>query len=147
MPRPTTPPLAADIIIELTDRPGRPIVLIERLNPPHGWAIPGGFVDVGETVEAAAIREAKEETNLDVTLLALLAPYSKPDRDPRGQTVSLVYVAEAQGVPVALDDAKDFCIFHPRSERPAQIAFDHNKILDDYLVWREHGACSRLFLG
>ncbi len=147
MPRPITPPLAADIIIELTDRPGRPIVLIERLNPPPGWAIPGGFVDVGETVEAAAIREAKEETNLDVTLLALLGAYSKPDRDPRGQTVSLVYVAEASGTPTALDDAKDFCICDPATDRPDVMAFDHDKILDDYLAWRQRTLDSQLFLG
>ena len=131
MARPITPPLAADIIIELTDRPGRPIVLIERLNPPPGWAIPGGFVDVGETVEQAAVREAKEETSLDVTLKQLLGCYSRPDRDPRGQTVSLVYIAEARGEPKAQDDAKDFVIC-TLDELPQPLAFDHAKIIDDY---------------
>lgn len=131
MARPVTPALAADIIIELTDRPGRPIVLIERLNPPHGWAIPGGFVDVGETVEAAAIREALEETSLNVTLKRLLGCYSCPQRDARGHTVSLVYVAEAQGQPQAQDDAKDFVIC-TLEQLPQPLAFDHGKIINDY---------------
>ncbi|MGH8335854.1 MAG: NUDIX domain-containing protein, partial [Gammaproteobacteria bacterium] len=102
MPRPVCPPIAADAIIEIGDR----IVLIERKNTPYGWAIPGGFVDFGETVEHAAIREAKEETSLDVELHALLGVYSRPDRDPRGQTISVVYVGRAAGTPVAQDDAK-----------------------------------------
>ena len=95
--KPVTPAVAADIIIELIDRPDHPIVLIERLNPPYGWAIPGGFVDVGEAVEAAAIREAQEETGLTVTLTALLGCYSSPERDVRGHTISIVYVAQATG--------------------------------------------------
>ena len=86
MTRPETPPVAADAIIELIDRPGRPIVLIARRFPPLGWAIPGGFVEWGETVEAAAIREASEETGLRVTLTALLGVYSDPKRDPRAAT-------------------------------------------------------------
>ena len=106
MPRPVTPEIAADIIIELIDQPGRPIVLIERLYEPHGWAIPGGFVDVGETVENAARREALEEVGLNVDLTALLGLYSDPTRDARGHTVTAVYVAEAQGLPKADDDAK-----------------------------------------
>jgi len=106
MPRPITPEIAADIIIELTDQPGRPIVLIERLYEPHGWAIPGGFVDVGETVENAARREALEEVGLQVSLTALLGLYSDPSRDARGHTVTAVYVAEAHGQPKADDDAK-----------------------------------------
>jgi len=131
MARPVTPQIAADIIIELTDRPGRPIVLIERLNPPYGWAIPGGFVDVGETVEAAAIREAREETGLDVTLKSLLGCYSRPERDARGHTVSLVYIAEAQGQAQAQDDAKDFVIC-TLEELPQPLAFDHAGIIADY---------------
>ncbi len=134
MARPVTPAIAADIIIELTDRPGRPIVLIERLNPPYGWAIPGGFVDVGETVEAAAIREALEETSLNVALKALLGCYSHPERDSRGHTVSLVYVAEAQGQPQAQDDAKDFMVC-TLEQLPQLLAFDHGKILTDYRRW------------
>ena len=108
MPRPVTPPIAADVIIELVDRPGRPFVLIERLYEPFGWAIPGGFVDVGESVEDAAVREAWEETSLSVKLTEFLGCYSKPDRDPRGHTVSMVYIGEASGEPKAQDDAKAF---------------------------------------
>jgi 8-oxo-dGTP diphosphatase len=104
MNRPVTPQLTADIIIEMIDRPGRPIVLIERKYPPPGWALPGGFVDVGETLESAAVREAREETSLDVTLNLLLGNYSDPLRDSRGHTVSAVYIAEAQGEPRAADD-------------------------------------------
>lgn len=142
MPRPVTPLLAADIIIELTDRPGRPIVLIERLNPPHGWAIPGGFVDVGETVEQAAVREAREETSLDVTLKRLLGCYSDPRRDPRGHTVSLVYVAEAAGEPQARDDARSVSICLPQ-QPPEPLAFDHAKIINDYIQMVREG----VFLG
>ena len=87
MPRPTTPLLAADVIIELLDDPGK-LVLIERRNPPHGWALPGGFVAVGESLERAAEREALEETGLVVRLKALLGLYSDPARDPRGHTVT-----------------------------------------------------------
>ena len=102
MPRPVCPPIAADVIAEIDDR----IVLIERKNFPLGWALPGGFVDVGETVEHAAVRELMEETSLTVELRALLGVYSKPERDPRGQTVTVVYVGRAQGTPEACDDAK-----------------------------------------
>ena len=93
MPRPETPLLTVDIIIEMNDRDERPIVLIERKHPPHGWAIPGGFVDVGESVEDAARREALEETGLAVRLETLLGCYSNPARDPRGHTASVVYIA------------------------------------------------------
>ena len=139
MPAPTTPPLAADVIIELTDRPGRPIVLIERRNPPPGWAIPGGFVDVGETVEAAAVREAREETSLTVRLTALLGVYSDPGRDPRGHTVSVVYVGEAEGEPHAQDDARTLDVFSP-DRPPAPLAFDHARILEDYREFRRSRA-------
>lgn len=138
MPRPVTPLLAADIIIELADRTGRPIVLIERKNPPPGWAIPGGFVDVGETVEQAAIREALEETSLSVRLTALLGIYSDPARDARGHTASAVYVAEASGLPEARDDARALDIFHPEL-LPKPLAFDHARILADYLIFRRTG--------
>src|ERR1700735_3528426 len=102
MPRLKCPPIAADIITEIGDK----VVLIERKNFPPGWAIPGGFVDFGETVEQAAVREAREEISLEVELRALLGVYSRPDRDPRGQTVSVVYVGRAHGEPRAADDAK-----------------------------------------
>lgn len=138
MPLPVTPLLTADIIIELVDRPGRPIVLIERRNPPPGWAIPGGFVDVGESIEQAAAREAREETTLEVTLKALLGMYSDPKRDARGHTASAVYVAVAQGMPRAQDDAAAVGVFSPES-LPAILAFDHHRILADYLTYRRTG--------
>jgi 8-oxo-dGTP diphosphatase len=135
MTAPRTPPIAADTVIELADRPGRPIVLIERRNPPYGWALPGGFVDVGETVESAAVREAREETGLAVRLLTLLGCYSDPARDPRGQTVSLVYVAEATGTPAAADDARAVAVCAPDAP-PAPLAFDHALVLEDYRRYR-----------
>jgi 8-oxo-dGTP diphosphatase len=132
MPRPVTPPVAADVIIELVDRPGRPIVLIERRFPPPGWALPGGFVEVGETVEAAAVREALEETGLAVELEGLLGVYSDPARDPRGHTVGIVYVGRARGEPRAADDAQNVAIVDPAAAPP--LAFDHGRILADYLA-------------
>lgn len=141
--RPVTPLIAADIIIELLDYPGRPIVLIERKNPPYGWAIPGGFMDVGERLEVAAIREAKEEVCLDVNLKALLGMYSDPKRDDRGHTVTAVYVAEAKGEPQAADDAKNLAIFE-MNNLPEQLAFDHAQVLDDYRKFRETGQVTEL---
>lgn len=142
MSRPATPLIAVDIIIELTDRPERPIVLIERRNPPHGWALPGGFVDVGETLEHAAVREAEEETGLRVELQALLGCYSNPARDPRGHTVSAVYVARAAGEPQAGDDAGRAQVVDP-AKLPL-LAFDHTLILADYLRYRESGVLAPL---
>ena len=144
--KPTTPFLAADAIIELTDKPGLPIVLIERKNPPYGWAIPGGFVDVGERLEVAAIREAKEEVCLDVRLKALLGMYSDPKRDDRGHTVTAVYVAEATGEPQAADDAKNLNIFDLDS-LPDELAFDHRQVLEDYRKFRESGMVTELRTG
>ena len=141
--RPTTPLLAADAIIELVDKPNRPIVLIERKNPPFGWAIPGGFMDVGERLEVAAIREAKEEVCLDVRLKALLGLYSDPKRDDRGHTVTAVYVAEATGEPVADDDAKTLQIFDI-DNLPNELAFDHAQVLEDYRQFREWGKVTEL---
>lgn len=143
MPVPVTPLLAADAIIELLDLPGRPIVLIERAFPPYGWAIPGGFVDVGETLENAAIREAEEETGLKVTLKALLGMYSNPARDPRNHTVTAVYVATAHGMPIAADDAKN-CGLFTFEQLPAQLAFDHAMVLDDYFRFRNTGSVAPL---
>ena len=131
MPTPVTPLLTVDIIIEMVDRDDRPIVLIERRYPPHGWALPGGFVDVGETLEQAAVREAMEETCLEVKLSRLLGCYSDPDRDPRGHTVSAVYIGEASGKPRAEDDAKTVKLYN-LNELPEDLAFDHAKILADY---------------
>jgi 8-oxo-dGTP diphosphatase len=138
MPAPKTPSLTIDIIIELRDRPDVPIVLIRRKNPPHGWALPGGFVDVGETVEHAAVREAEEETALRVRLKTLLGCYSDPARDPRGHTASVVYVAEGAGEPRAQDDAAGVAVFSPEG-LPSPLAFDHDLILRDYLAWRRQG--------
>jgi 8-oxo-dGTP diphosphatase len=137
MRKPLTPLLTVDVIIEMVDRPGRPIVLIERRNPPHGWAFPGGFVDVGESLEAAAVREAQEETSLDVGLTLLLGNYSDPSRDFRGHTASAVYIAAAEGEPHAADDAKNLDLFDPR--RCPELAFDHDRIIRDYLYYLDTG--------
>jgi len=134
MPRPSTPPVAADVIIEIGER----IVLIERLNEPHGWALPGGFVDYGETVEQAAIREMREETSLEVELTDLLGIYSDPTRDPRGQTISVVYIGRGRGALRAADDAKNAALFLPH-QPPAPLAFDHATIVRDYLRFKQSG--------
>ncbi|MDB4968126.1 MAG: hydrolase [Myxococcales bacterium] len=131
--KPTTPLLTVDIIIEVEGG----IVLIERKNPPPGWALPGGFVDVGESLAHAAMREAKEETSLDVTLVEQFFAYSDPKRDPRGATASVVFTARATGEPRAADDAKNVRIY-ALDELPA-LAFDHDQILDDYRRWRANG--------
>jgi 8-oxo-dGTP diphosphatase len=143
MPRPQTPALAADAIIELVDLPDRPIVLIERRNPPPGWAIPGGFVDIGESVPDAAMREALEETCLEVRLQCLLGVYSNPARDPRGHTVSMIYVARGHGEPEAADDAANVGIFDP-ADIQVPLAFDHERILRDYLEYRNTGVVPKI---
>lgn len=130
MSLPVTPLLTVDIIIELAGKPAGTVLLIERKNPPHGWALPGGFVDVGEAVEQAAVREAQEETGLDVSLKRLLGVYSDPSRDTRMHTVSIVYVAEAKGEPLAGDDAKNTQCFE--LDKLPELAFDHKRILSDY---------------
>ena len=137
MARPETPLLTVDIIIELSS-PRAGIVLIERRNPPHGWALPGGFVDTGETVEAAAVREAREETGLEVDLRALLGCYSDPRRDPRGHTASIVYVASARGEPRAQSDARRVRVVDPRAIA-VPLAFDHAGILEDYRYFIAQG--------
>ncbi|MCX5873946.1 MAG: NUDIX hydrolase [Deltaproteobacteria bacterium] len=107
------------------------IVLIRRKNPPFGWALPGGFVDYGESVEQAAVREAREETSLDVCNLKLLGVYSAPDRDPRHHTISTVLIVDSMGTPKSGDDASEVQVFH-RDNLPSELAFDHGKILEDF---------------
>jgi 8-oxo-dGTP diphosphatase len=130
----------ADIIIEIYRDDGkRGIILIERKNSPYGWAIPGGFVDYGETLEQAAVREAKEETSLDVQLEHQMFTYSDPNRDPRKHTISTVFIASADGKPIAQDDAKKIGIF-TEDEISFPLTFDHRQILDDYFQFRKiHG--------
>jgi len=111
------------------------IILIKRKNPPEGWALPGGFVDYGESLETAAVREAKEETGLDVELIRQFHSYSDPKRDPRHHTITTVFVAKAKGKAVAGDDAKETGIFS-KTNLPDQIAFDHREILNDYFTGR-----------
>ena len=120
-----------DIIIELKGG----VVLIKRKNLPEGWALPGGFVDYGETLEYAAAREAKEETGLDIELIRQFHTYSDPRRDPRHHTITTVYVAKAQGTAIAGDDAKEAGVFQ-KEALPDKIAFDHKEILDDYFSRR-----------
>jgi ADP-ribose pyrophosphatase YjhB (NUDIX family) len=119
-----------DIVIEME---GRGIVLIRRKNPPYGWALPGGFVDYGESCEAAAVREAREETSLGVELIGQLGTYSDPLRDPRHHTISVVFVAKGSGEPKAADDAAEVGVFTLDS-LPSQLAFDHAQILRDYFA-------------
>ena len=132
------PAPTVDTIIELIDRRERPIVLIERLNIPYGWAIPGGFIDYGESAETAAIREAKEEVSLDVELVEQFHTYSDPNRDTRQHTIAIVFIAIAKGQPQAADDAKSLAIFH-QGEIPSNLCFDHDRILKDYWHYRNHG--------
>jgi ADP-ribose pyrophosphatase YjhB (NUDIX family) len=121
----------ADLIIEYN----RGIVLIKRKNPPEGWALPGGFVEYGESLEAAAVREAKEETGLDVELLRQFHAYSDPKRDSRHHTITIVFLAKAKGNAVAGDDAKEIGVFS-KDTLPEQIAFDHRDIINDYYSGR-----------
>jgi len=120
-----------DIIIQYNDG----IVLIKRKYPPEGWALPGGFVEYGETLEDSAVREAREETGLDVTLIRQFHSYSDPGRDARLHTVSTVFIAAASGEAKAGDDAAEVAVFN-RDNLPGEIAFDHRNILDDYFSGR-----------
>lgn len=134
-PRDKGPSAAADVIIELPDNA---IVLIERKFEPQGWAIPGGFIDYGESAEAAAVREAKEETGLDVELLDQLYTYSAADRDPRGHTLTVVYVGRASGKPAGADDAARAGTF-TELDLPSPLAFDHASVLRHYFEYKRTG--------
>ena len=134
MPEHKNPVPTVDVIIEMKDDVGREgIVLIERKNPPYGWALPGGFVNYGESLEMAAVREAKEETSLDIELVRQFHTYSDPRRDPRGHTITTVFIAKASGEPLAGDDAQTIGVF-TRDEVRFPLAFDHREILDDYFA-------------
>ncbi len=121
-----------DIIIEYENG----IVLIERKNPPYGWAIPGGFVEYNENLESAALREAKEETNLNVFNLKQFHAYSAPERDPRGHTIANVFIAQGRGEIRAASDAEKAEVFFEET-LPEKIAFDHRKILEDYFCLKK----------
>jgi len=120
-----------DIIIEI----GEAIVLIKRKNPPHGWALPGGFVDYGESYETAAAREAAEETGLVVKNMRQFRTYSEPDRDPRQHTASTVFIARADAQPTAGDDAAEAKLF-TEGNLP-ELVFDHSKIVADYFAFKK----------
>lgn len=139
MPLPTTPLVTVDIVIELE---GGRIVLVERKFPPLGWALPGGFVDVGETVGHAAAREALEETGLTVELQEQLFTYSDPARDPRKHTVSTVFVARAKGEPRGGDDAAQAVAFK-LDALPSPLCFDHARIVTDYVRFKKDGTRPR----
>lgn len=128
-----TPFVTVDMIIEVSGG----IVIIERLNPPHGWALPGGFVDVGESLEDAARREAKEETNLDLEDLRQMHTYSDPKRDPRFHTVSTVFTARGRGKAQSGDDAKNLKIVPHEELLNIEYAFDHKQVVKDYLSLRK----------
>ncbi len=121
-----------DIIISMDSG----IIMIKRRNPPYGWALPGGFIDYGESAEDAAVREAKEETSLDINDLKMFNAYSAPDRDPREHTITICFTARADGKPVASDDAEDIAVF-TKETLPSPLAFDHGKILMDYFTYIE----------
>lgn len=131
-PKPTV-----DVLIELDGRPGE-LVFIERANEPKGFAIPGGFVDEGEWVADAAVREAKEETGLDIELLELFHVYSDPSRDKRTHTISTVFIARASGTPVGGDDAAGAVVSAP-DKLGKPLVFDHARIVADYVAYKQRG--------
>ena len=134
------PRVTVDIIVEV----GLKFVLIERINPPLGWALPGGFVDYGESLEASAIREAKEEISLNIELIEQFHTYSDRDRDPRHHTVTTVFIATATGMPKAADDARSLGLFS-KHDLPDPIVFDHRKILSDYFRYKKGVAPKEIF--
>jgi 8-oxo-dGTP diphosphatase len=142
LPGPSTSPApTADAIVEL---PGGRVVLVRRKYPPLGWALPGGFVEVGETLEEAAIREAREETGLEIRLVEQLFTYSDPRRDARRHTITTVFAARAEGEPKGADDAEQAEAF-PLDALPQPIVFDHATILEDYRRYRSTGERRKLW--
>jgi 8-oxo-dGTP diphosphatase len=131
------PTPTVDVLIELDGKPGT-LVFIERKNEPHGFALPGGFVDEGEWIADAAVREAKEETGLDVELVELFHVYSDPSRDPRKHTVSTVFIGRASGQPTGSDDAAR-CVVCAPGELPGPLVFDHGVIVSDYVAYKRTG--------
>jgi 8-oxo-dGTP diphosphatase len=140
MPEFRNPKPTVDCIIEL---PGDRIVLIRRANPPIGWALPGGFVDEGEPLDKAAVREVHEETGMDVTLEEQFFTYSDPKRDPRQHTLSTVFIGHAQGEPKGSDDAAEAKAFKVDA-LPKDLCFDHGTILSDYLTYKRTGKRRKL---
>lgn len=134
------PTPTVDCIVEL---PGERLVLIRRKNPPLGWALPGGFVDEGEPLDAAVVREVKEETGLAVELVEQFFTYSDPKRDPRKHTLSTVYIGRARGEPQGADDAAEARAFSLEA-LPAELCFDHGTILADYLTYKRTGQRRKL---
>lgn len=132
------PTPTVDVLIELDGRPGE-LVFIERAHEPVGLAIPGGFVDEGEWIADAAVREAKEETGLDVELVELFHVYSDPARDQRRHTVSTVFIGRAKGLPVGGDDAASAIVCRP-DQLPQPLVFDHARIVADYIAYKQTGA-------
>lgn len=135
------PRVTVDIIIEINDK----IILIERTNPPYGWALPGGFVDYGEPLESAAVREAREETSLEVVLEEQFHTYSDPGRDPRHHTITTVFIGKGMGVPKPADDAKQLGMFS-KHHLPDPIVFDHHQIIRDYFRYKAGEAKEAVFL-
>ena len=131
-----TPYPTVDIIIEIE---GKGIVMVKRKHPPYGWALPGGFVDVGESLEEAAVREAREETSLKVTLVRQMHAYSDPKRDDRGHNITVVFLATAEGRPHGGSDAEKAQVITPKELAAMTLAFDHRSILNDYFAWKEKG--------
>src|SRR5262245_31786186 len=131
------PTPTVDVLIELEGRPGE-LVFIERAHEPVGLALPGGFVDEGEWMADAAVREVKEETGLDVTIVELFHVYSDPSRDKRKHTVSTVFIGRASGTPVGSDDAARAIVCKPDA-LPQPLVFDHPTIVADYVAYKQRG--------